>query len=181
MERLEEKERTVRMLKVDDAYLSLGFSKLVEGLSRSAYMTLVQLHLGHFPTASYLYQFNLTDTPRCLHCLERAETTEHYLMNCTAHRAQRQVRDLALGAVSRSMKALLTPGRATEHLLNFIYAMGGEECRSVTGFEGWERCRSRVEGTNTASGAITEHSRLGRWRYRQAANNHWVVRQQGGV
>ncbi|KAF8597936.1 hypothetical protein BDV93DRAFT_451978 [Ceratobasidium sp. AG-I] len=86
---------------------------------------LVQLRLGHFPTASFLYRFNLTDTPQCTNCYERAETIEHYLMNCTAFWAQRRVRDLALGAASRSLKALLTPGKATHHLMQYIYATGG--------------------------------------------------------
>jgi hypothetical protein len=126
-ERLEGTERTVRMQKVDDSYLALDFVKRARELSRTEYATLVQLRLGHFPTASYLYRFNLTDTPQCTHCYERAETIEHYLMNCTAHRAQRRVRDLALGAASRSMKALLTPGETTKHLLNYINATGGRK------------------------------------------------------
>ncbi|KAF8602154.1 hypothetical protein BDV93DRAFT_444775 [Ceratobasidium sp. AG-I] len=113
------------MQRVDDTYLTLNFSERAKELSRTEYTTLVQLRLGHFPTASYLYRFNLTDTPQCTHCYERAETIEHYLMNCTAHRAPRRVRDLALGAASRSLKALLTPGKATEHLMQYIYATGG--------------------------------------------------------
>ncbi|KAF8597945.1 hypothetical protein BDV93DRAFT_451977, partial [Ceratobasidium sp. AG-I] len=125
VERLEGTERTVRMQKVDDAYLALGFSQRAEGLSRTVYATLVQLRTGHFPTASYLYRFNLTDTPQRTHCYERAETIEHYLMNCTAHRAQRRIQDLALGAASRSMRALLIPGKATRHLMQYIYATGG--------------------------------------------------------
>ena len=124
-ERLEGTERTVRMQKVDDSYLSLDFWKRAGELSRTEYATLVQLQLGYFPTASYLYRFNLTDTPQCTHCYERAETIEHNLMNCTAYRAQRRVRDLALGAASRSLKALLTPGKATRHLMQYIYATGG--------------------------------------------------------
>ncbi|KAF8597213.1 hypothetical protein BDV93DRAFT_405100, partial [Ceratobasidium sp. AG-I] len=123
--RLEGTERTVRLPKVDDSYLSLDFFKRAKDLSRTEYATLVQLRLGHFPTASYLYRFNLTDTPQCTHCYERAESIEHYLMNCTAHRAQRRVRDLALGAASRSLKALLTPGKATRHLMQYIYSTGG--------------------------------------------------------
>ena len=130
-ERLEGTERTVRMLRMDDLYLSLGFSKAAKELSRTEYATLVQLRLGHFPTASYLYCFNLKDTPQCASCYKRAETTEHYLMNCTAHQAQRRVRDLALGAASRSLKALLTPGEATKHLMQYIYATGGRRMPSI--------------------------------------------------
>ncbi|KAF8594196.1 hypothetical protein BDV93DRAFT_459506 [Ceratobasidium sp. AG-I] len=137
-ERLEGTERTVRMQRVDDSYLSLDFFKRAGELSRIEYATLVQLRLGHFPTASYLYRFNLTDTPQCTHCFERAETIEHYLMNCIAHRAQRRVRDLALGAASRSLKALLTPGKATRHLMQYIYATGGGECQKTTEVSGKE-------------------------------------------
>ncbi|KAF8602247.1 hypothetical protein BDV93DRAFT_583984 [Ceratobasidium sp. AG-I] len=145
-DRLEGTERTVRMLKVDDTYLSLDFSKRATGLLRTEYTTLVQLRIGHFPTASYLYCFNLMDTPQCTNCYERTETIEHYLMNCTAHRAQQRVRDLALGAASRSLKALLTPGKATKHLMQYIYATGGGECRISTKVneeggdkKGWKR------------------------------------------
>ncbi|KAF8600931.1 hypothetical protein BDV93DRAFT_416201, partial [Ceratobasidium sp. AG-I] len=81
-DRLEGTDRTVRMLRIDDSYLSLEFSKMARGLTRTEYATLVQLRLGHFPTAPYLYRFNLKDTPQCTSCYERAETTEHYLMNC---------------------------------------------------------------------------------------------------
>ncbi|KAF8594211.1 hypothetical protein BDV93DRAFT_459442 [Ceratobasidium sp. AG-I] len=130
-DRLEGTDRTVRMLRIDDTYLSLDFSKKARGLTRTEYATLVQLRLGHFPTASYLYRFNLKDTPQCTSCYERAETTEHYLMNCTAHRAHRRVRDLALGAASRSLKALLTPGKATKHLMQYIYATGGRRMPSI--------------------------------------------------
>ncbi|KAF8595348.1 hypothetical protein BDV93DRAFT_395877, partial [Ceratobasidium sp. AG-I] len=55
-----------------------NFSERAKELSRTEYATLVQLRLGHFPTASYLYRFNIMDTPQCTHCYERAETIEHH-------------------------------------------------------------------------------------------------------
>ncbi|KAF8600450.1 hypothetical protein BDV93DRAFT_447532 [Ceratobasidium sp. AG-I] len=105
------------MLKTDNSYLSLDFSKKSTELSRAEYSTLVQVRLGHFPTASDLYRFNLTDTPQCTNCYEHVEAIEHYLMNCTVHRAHRRIQDLAVGAESRSLKAWLTPGEATQRLM----------------------------------------------------------------
>lgn len=88
------------------------------------FATLVQIRLGHFPTADYLYRFKKTDSPDCPNCGLRVQTAMHLLMGCEAFVEERADRDRVLGAASRSYRALLTPGPATKPLMEFLKEVG---------------------------------------------------------
>jgi hypothetical protein len=84
-DRLEGSERTKRLQKIDAEYPSLKFSTNTAILPRQHYAALVQLRLGHFPTAAYLKRVNKEETARCKQCNQRTETVQHYLMDCEAY------------------------------------------------------------------------------------------------
>ena len=89
-------------------------------LSRQQFAVLVQLRMGHFPTADYLYSFKKIDSPDCLNCGLRVQTPFYMMMGCDAFVEERAKRDRKLGAASRLYRALLTPGPATEGLMDYL-------------------------------------------------------------
>jgi hypothetical protein len=123
-EEVKDTPRTERMEVLDPDYPSLQFFKRSCNLSRRHFATLVQLRLDHFPVAAYLYRFRLLNSPDCPNCGLRPQTPFHLIIDCDAHIEERLERDRALGAASRSYKALLAPGDATPHLMRYLTRTG---------------------------------------------------------
>lgn len=118
--------RRERMEALDPDYPSMKFfEKAIElALPRRQFATLVQMRLGHYPTADYLYRFKIVDSPECPECGTRAQTPIHILMGCDAYIEERAERDRALRAASRSYRTLLTPGPATRALMEYLQEAG---------------------------------------------------------
>ena len=53
-----------------------------QNLSRCDQVMLSRLRMQHYPTQSYLYQFNLEDDPACPLCAKDEETINHLLFDC---------------------------------------------------------------------------------------------------
>ncbi|KAH7317484.1 hypothetical protein B0J17DRAFT_558375, partial [Rhizoctonia solani] len=62
---------------IDDKYPSMQYYKGATNLTPFQFAMLTQLRTGHYPTASYLFRFNLNDSPRCQHCDTHTETVAH--------------------------------------------------------------------------------------------------------
>jgi len=118
--------RRDRMEALDPNYPSTKFFEqaMEHAPSRQHFAILVQLRLGHFPTANYLHRFKKADSPECPECGSRSQTPMHLLMGCDAYVEERAERDRALGAASRSYRALLTPGPATKALMEYLKGIG---------------------------------------------------------
>ncbi|EUC61565.1 reverse transcriptase from transposon X-element protein, putative [Rhizoctonia solani AG-3 Rhs1AP] len=113
--------RTERFTReMDPGYPSMQFKKDADPLTRHQLATLTQLRIGHYPTQGYLHRFTLVDSPRCPHCDTRSESVVHLLMGCRALDNARRDRDREMGAASRSIKALLTPGDHTKYLMSYL-------------------------------------------------------------
>jgi hypothetical protein len=81
---------------------------------------LVQLRLNHFPCNEYLHCFNRAESPTCPHCGRRVQMIAHLLTYCDGLvEEQAELRE-TLGAAATSLQALLTPGKATSHLVEYL-------------------------------------------------------------
>jgi hypothetical protein len=121
-EHVGEIERTEHMRYIDESYPSMTFSKLAlnSNLSRQEYAMLVQLRLGHSPLAAYLHRLKKAESPRCPYCESRSETPIHFLRGCWVHDELRRERDRSCGPASRPIRLLLTPGKHTPNLVEYI-------------------------------------------------------------
>jgi ribonuclease HI len=78
-----------RMQCVDPNFKPGQFQKLMTDLGRRHTNILNQLRSNHAPTNSYLCRIRKTDSPTCAKCQARHETIFHYLLECSAYRAER--------------------------------------------------------------------------------------------
>lgn len=66
-------------------------------INRSTATFAARARIGHIATQTYLYRFNLSESPFCLWCGMEEETLEHILLKCSTLCSSRQVLLLALG------------------------------------------------------------------------------------
>ncbi|KAJ3985239.1 hypothetical protein F5890DRAFT_1409873 [Lentinula detonsa] len=93
-------------------------------LKRKQTSIIFQLRTGHVPLKAHLYRIRKEDSPVCPHC-ERLgqhtqETVKHYIMECPAYRKERFHFRRRLGREARSLRYILSDGKAIPHLLRFI-------------------------------------------------------------
>ncbi|QRV81841.1 RNA-directed DNA polymerase from mobile element jockey [Ceratobasidium sp. AG-Ba] len=116
--------RKEKLQNLDPSYPSLRFFEAAKSLSRREYAILVQLRLEHFPVAVYLERFKKVDSPICPNCGTTEQTVFHLLMTCPAHSEARKMRTREMGDASRSLRALLQPGKTTRHLIQYLERVG---------------------------------------------------------
>jgi len=95
--------------------------KMYSKLSRNTCAKVIQLRTGHCHLNSYLYHFNLAESPLC-ECETGAETVEHFLLECPLYREQRRRLRAAAGSGNMRVDALLgtweVVARCTEKFIN---------------------------------------------------------------
>lgn len=96
------------------------------GRSRRVSVVLARLRLGHVGVASYLYRFNMADSPLCMHC-GVDDTIKHFLLTCARYTRERRMLETALraaGVANVTVRVLLGGGpypRCTQY--NIIRAV----------------------------------------------------------
>lgn len=99
--------------------------KALTGLARPAAAAIAQLRAGHTPLSSFLYRIQATDSPNCTVC-DQPETTEHYLMLCSAYTSERNdlFKELRKLKIPRKTQDVLTNPSAFEALATYISRTG---------------------------------------------------------
>ncbi|QRV94576.1 Reverse transcriptase from transposon X-element protein [Ceratobasidium sp. AG-Ba] len=113
-----------RIRAIDESTPSNVFHKLAQTMPRRHASLLIQLRSGHIPLNAYLYRFGHAESASCPACNQRAETVEHYLMNCPAYEQERQRRNIAFPPSANSLPTLLSSKEAARHLITYVRETG---------------------------------------------------------
>ncbi|KAG2110706.1 hypothetical protein DEU56DRAFT_749788 [Suillus clintonianus] len=82
----------------------------------------MQLRTGHAPLNKHLHRIRGAETPTCPACEESEETVHHYLMECPAYRAQRDVLQRSMPNRAYHIRRLLSNGEFLPNLFKYIAA-----------------------------------------------------------
>jgi hypothetical protein len=92
--------------------------------SRRTTATLARLRTGHCGLRRYLHRFNIEDTPFC-ECNQGMETVEHYLLECSRYRRQRNRLRKEVGAGGMRVDKLLGNPKNLAHTMEYVVTTKG--------------------------------------------------------
>lgn len=98
------------------------FLKLVGklGLTKAQTSLLMQLRTGHAPLNKHLSRIGKAESPLCSACNEKDETVWHFILECEAYEAHRNVLRAVDARQSRMLTHLLSSARMIPHLLHYV-------------------------------------------------------------
>ena len=92
--------------------------------SRRTTATLARLRTGHCVLKRYLHRFNIEDSPYCK-CNQGMETVEHYLLECSKYKRERDRLRKEVKAGGMRVDKLLGNPKNVAHTMEYVVSTKG--------------------------------------------------------